>query len=79
MGTLWREPPNHFIVPSDGHLRSVVREFVDYYNEARPHQGLEGLPVCEARPQESPPEDCDGRLDARPILGGLRHDYRLAA
>jgi len=79
MGTLPRECLNHFIFCSDAHLRSVVTEFVEYYNDARPHQGINGIPQGPPFAQGPPPKGFVGRLVARPILGGVHYDYRLAA
>ena len=83
IGTLRRECLNHFLFRSDAHLRAVVREYVAYYNEARPHQGIEGIPagLPEGLPPAVGPPDAssDGRLVARPILHGLHHDYQRAA
>ncbi len=83
MGTLKRECLNHFIFFTEAQLRRTVVEFVDYHNDARPHQGIDGIPIFG--PGEGPerPEPSDdgttARLVARPIVGGLHHDYGLAA
>ncbi|MBW2255307.1 MAG: transposase [Deltaproteobacteria bacterium] len=80
MGTLRRECLNHFLFLSERQLRSAVAEFVEYYDECRPHQGIDGIPAPVAACAQSPPLYPDsGRLVARPILGGVHHDYRLAA
>ncbi len=77
IGTLRRECMDHFIFASEAHLRRTVSEFVRYYNEARPHQGIDAIPAglnC------APPLVGEGTdLVATPVLGGLHHDYRLAA
>lgn len=80
MGTLKRECLDHFIFFSEEHLRRTSERFVSHYNEERVHQGIDGIPtlgpgVVLAR--DSPSES--NRLVAKPILGGLHHDYRLAA
>src|SRR4051812_49343223 len=31
---------DHFVVLGEGHLRRIVREYVEYYQEEWPHQGL---------------------------------------
>jgi len=52
------------------HLRRVLAEYVTYYNQARPHQGLEQrCPVALATPAR------DGPVRRRDRLGGLLHDY----
>ncbi len=83
MGTLKRECLHHFIFVSEAHLRRTAIEFVRYYNEARPSQAIDGIPKCGAGkgPPMAAVDPGDGppRLVARPILGGLHHDYRLAA
>ena len=42
--TLREDAPNHFIFLSEGHVRRVCREFVDYYNHARPSQVTGAIP-----------------------------------
>jgi transposase InsO family protein len=53
------------------HLRRVLREYIEeYYNVARPHQGLgQRIPV------PSPARSKAGPVRRRPILGGLINDY----
>ena len=57
----------------------MLREYVhEYFNVARPHQGLgQQIPSAVGMPLREP--DPDGRIVAKPILGGLHHDYRRAA
>jgi transposase InsO family protein len=38
IGTLRRECLDHLIVSNEEHLRSVLTEFVQYYNRERPHR-----------------------------------------
>ncbi|MEM7310459.1 MAG: integrase core domain-containing protein [Planctomycetota bacterium] len=73
IGTLRRECTDHVIAFGESHLRRVLTEYVAYYNEARPHQSLEGN-----APQ---PRDVEavGELVAAPVLGGLHHRYSRAA
>jgi putative transposase len=81
LGNLRRECLQHFIFFSEAHLRRTVIEFVRYVNEARPHQGINNIPdgVAGRVPPRSPPLSGHARLVARPVLGGLAHDYDLAA
>jgi putative transposase len=57
-------------------VHRLVREYVVYYNQARPHQGIEqqipdwyeqGYPLVA------------GPIIATPVLNGLHHDYSPTA
>ena len=81
MGTLRRECLAHFIFLSERHLQRTVVAFVRYYNLSRTHQGIVGIPavpVSELRTRYPIPAHGRGRLVSEPVLGGLKHDYRLA-
>ena len=77
MRTLREQALNHFIFLSEDHIRKVVAEYVSYHNHARPHQSLHAIP--DPYPELKKPPPSDGKLIALPVLGGVRHDYRLAA
>ena len=77
MRTLRQEALNHFIFLSADHIRHVVAEFIRYYNGARPSQAIHGIP--DPYPELKLPPPQVGRLIALPVLGGVQHDYRLAA
>jgi transposase InsO family protein len=73
--SLRQECLDRIIILNEAHLRWVLGEYVRYYNQRRPHQSLQHLPpeTLDAYPRE-------GQIVARPVLGGLIHDYyRLAA
>jgi transposase InsO family protein len=73
LGTLRRECLDHLIVLNEQHLRSVLGEFVQYYNLERPHRALRlQTPVPAVRAVEGP-------VRSRPVLGGLHHVYERAA
>jgi transposase InsO family protein len=73
IGTLRRECLDHLIILGEQHLRSVLTEFVGYYNTERPHRTLRlETPVLAPRAAEGP-------VRARPVLGGLHHVYERAA
>jgi hypothetical protein len=77
MRTLRQEALDHFIFLSADHIRRVVHEYVRYYNRARPSQAIHGIPDPYPELRQPPPKA--GRLVALPVLGGVQHDYRLAA
>jgi len=75
IGTIRRECLDHMIVMGEGHCRRMLTAYARYYNEARPHQSLDGnspTPRWVERP-------ATGRVVAVPKLGGLHHRYRRAA
>ena len=41
MGSLRRECLDHLLVVGDRQLHRVIKEYVEYFNRARPHQGIE--------------------------------------
>jgi transposase InsO family protein len=76
LGTVRRECLDHLLVVGDRQLHRVFKEYIEYFNLARPHQGIgqripEGIVPQPAWPRR-------GRLIAVPVLNGLHHDYRCA-
>ena len=85
IGTIRRECLDWMIPMSEGHLRSILREWVVHYNRGRPHSklgpGVPGPPAGSAR--ASKPESrrlwTPGALvRAKSVLGGLHHEYSLS-
>jgi putative transposase len=69
---------DRLLILDRAHLSFVLRQYAAYYNHRRPHQGLGQQPPAPlTRPPTSPapPE----RVTCRPVLGGLLHDYAVAA
>lgn len=75
MGTLRRECLDHVFVMGEGHLKRILKEYVKYYNQLRPHQGIEQK-LPEPRPALT---ISTGKILTFPILGGLHHSYERAA
>ena len=73
IGTLRRECLDHLIVLSERHFRTVLAEFIRYYNFDRPHRTLQ---LQFPRPHVVTTR---GPIHARPVLGGLHHVYERAA
>jgi putative transposase len=60
------------------HVERVVRTYIVHYNEARPHRGLAlQTPTGSPSPVVGDPRAADVRR--RDVLGGLLHEYSLAA
>ncbi len=83
LGTLRRECLDFVISLTENHLRRLLHIWVPHYNHGRPHMALgPGLPQpspsvpvsLQAHRHRLPPPF---RVGARPILGGLHHEYRL--
>ena len=73
IGTLRRECVDHLIVIDEHHLRTVLAEFVQYYNQERPHRTLQlQTPQLKVRP-------ATGIVRSRPVLNALHHIYERAA
>ena len=68
---LWR-----LLIFGRRHLENVLAEFIDHYNRARPHRGID-----QRRPYE--PANVvplpTGRIERRDRLGGVIHEYSRAA
>ncbi len=86
LGSVRRECLDHRLILSEAHLHRVIKEYVEYYNSARPHQGIsQTTPQRSSSPMEEVPPGADGtdaasgKIISFPVLGGLHHDYRRAA
>ncbi len=77
--SLKHEVLNHFIVFGLAHFDHIVSEFVDYYHDCRPHQGI-GNRLIGAEEFDAPPliESIE-QLECESRLGGLLKTYRRAA
>jgi len=61
---------DHILIVNERHLRRVLQEYVKYYNQARPHQG-----IYQRFPISNPEQSSEGPVCRRNILGGIIHDY----
>src|SRR4030095_11608672 len=77
LGSVRRECLDHLLIFGERHLYQVVKEYVQFFNQARPHQGIEQrIPEGSRWEGEQQPK---GKIIAFPVLGGLHHDYRRVA
>ncbi|MEZ6073165.1 MAG: integrase core domain-containing protein [Pirellulales bacterium] len=86
--TLQQEALDHFIVFGQQHLDVIVGEFVQYYHEERPHQGMDNDLLTAADSQPAKGGDKKPLPDVVPVAaiacrqrfgGVLKHYYRQAA
>jgi putative transposase len=77
--TIKAECLNHFIVFGEKHLRHIIKEFLVYYHQERPHLGLGNLPPSMTTVPV--PVDCVGIDDliCQEQLGGLLKHYQRKA
>jgi transposase InsO family protein len=75
IGSLRRECLDPILILSEKQLRRLVNEYVQFFNEDRPHQGIDQR--IPAGPDSSP--SIEGEIVARPVLGGLHHAYSRQA
>ena len=78
LGSVRRECLDHFLIFDEKQLSRLLMAYTGYFNQARPHQGIQqqipALPVLPAPPPNQP-----NQVIAIPMLGGLHHDYQRAA
>ena len=69
IGSIRRECLDHVIIIGERHLRHVLLCYMEYYNAARTHLSLgKDTPIRRA-------VHSAGRIQVRPVLGGLHHHY----
>ena len=78
--TVRSECLDRLLILNDQHLERVLAVFVEHYNGHRPHRALALNPPCPTR-QPLPPatEWGEARVQRRDRLGGMVHEYVLAA
>jgi putative transposase len=79
VGTVRRECLDQLLIVSRQQLVSVLRRYVEHYNQRRPHRSLAyATPAPSERAGASSAPNL-GRLRRRDVLGGLIHEYEYAA
>ncbi|MDP4176385.1 MAG: integrase core domain-containing protein [Bacteroidota bacterium] len=69
IGSIKRECLDHVIILNEDHLRTVLADYLSYYNKSRTHLGInkdspEGRPVLIV-----------GKIEKMPAVNGLHHVY----
>jgi len=68
IGSIRRESLDHFLLISEKQVRRIIKEYIDYYNHYRPHQGIDRIPDGDS-------DFYSGNIKKKQILGGLHHHY----
>ncbi len=77
LGSVRRECLDHVIILGEKHALRVLKEHVAHFNSGRPHQGIgQRVPDKSITPSD---EYSAGTVVSVPVLGGLHHEYRVAA
>ena len=76
VGTLRRECLDHLLIHGEQHLRHILAEYAQHYNDHRPHQARgQRPPLHEPRR----PINLTARIKRRQTVQGLISEYRRAA
>jgi putative transposase len=80
IGTLRRELFDRLLIVNEHHLRRVLTEYLRHYNAARPHRSLDQLTPAQADTRRPEPVNlAEYRIHRKEVLGGLTHEYFVAA
>lgn len=74
-----KECLNRFIVFGQEHLQHILRQYVEHYNEERPHQARDNLPLSAITSGESSSRSQIGTIECHARIGGLLNHYVRAA
>jgi putative transposase len=81
--SLRQECLDHFLILGEGHLRHLIQEYVEHFNQERPHQARGNVPLPDAQAADAgePPvlKFPKGEVRCRERLGGLLKHYHRAA
>ena len=74
IGSARREALDYFLIFNENQIMNILKEYTDYYNSKRPHQGLGQQVPSGYQPQRH------GQVSKIPVLGGVCYHYeRIAA
>jgi putative transposase len=78
LSSVRRECLDHLLILHEKQLHRVLRAYVNYFNLARLHQGIQQQ-VPDGEVSCVSPDQHSARIISVPVLGGLHHDYRRVA
>jgi putative transposase len=74
-----RECLDRILIVNRRHLERVLPVYIRHYNEHRPHRSLDQRPPIEEPPPGSATDVALDHVRRRDLLGGLIHEYKIAA
>jgi hypothetical protein len=79
IGTLRRELFDRLLIVNERHLSRLLTDYLRHYSAARPHRTVGQLATAQVGTR--PPEInlAEHRIRRRQVLGGLTHEYQIAA
>ena len=78
MRSVRQECLDHLLILEEKQLQRVLKAYVMYFNQARPHQGI-AQQIPEPRQSALSSHHAGEKVIALPVMGGLHHDYHWAA
>ena len=69
---------DHLFIFNEKQLQCVLNGYVAYFNQARPHQGIQQQ-IPQQRRMVSCAQNAGNKVIALPVMGGLHHDYQRAS
>jgi putative transposase len=80
IGELRRELLDRMMITNEEHLRRTLTTHLAHRNKSRPHRALGQLTPAQTETVPPTPINlADYRIRRRAILGGLTHEYQIAA
>ena len=68
--TVREECLDHLLILNEAHLQRALGEYIGYYNQTRPDQGIgQQTPIPYQRSKDA------GIIQSRKVLGGILNDY----
>ncbi len=78
MRSVRQECLDHLLILEEKQLQRVLNAYVAYFNQARPHQGIQQQ-IPEPSRSALSSHHTGKKVIALPVMGGLHHDYQWAA
>ena len=80
IGSFKREALDNFIIVGENQFRNIVKEYVDFYNKFRPHQGLGNVPIPDYESgnyadQSTFHSSPKGKIGKKEFLSGILNHY----